>query len=579
MFVLPGSIREGDPDVRRKAMLAVTHALALAAFTLAMAVAQLIGGQHEAALASFVTAAAMASGPVAMRLTGSLRICTHLLLFTGLVSITAMVMLTGGGGSPALFWLAVLPVLAIVLGGVATGRFWLLAALATLWVFSLLTWWGIKLPMTLEAYTSTSLEVILISQVGLICYLCAVALALESSREHTFDELRGANRELSGARHIAEEASHTKTLFLATMSHELRTPLTAILGYSELLTDEKTSEVQRERYLKTIRWSGEHLLGVITEILDLSEVETEHVSLDKAPCVLSQLIGETVDLLRMRAEEKGLRLEVTLDHDVPVRIWTDPTRFRQVLINLVHNAIKFTANGEVRIRASIDDTEEHGSVLCIAVADTGPGMNAEQAENIFVPFSRGQATGEGAGLGLTIARRLAELLGGSLGVESAPGEGTTLRWMLEVEARQLPHLFARAGQPAPPRFIGRVLLAEDNEPSRLLISHHLERLGLEVDAVEDGLYAWERARESTHLYDAVVLDIQMPRMDGCELARRLRDAGFKGPILALTAGATVGERERCLAAGCSDFATKPIGRERLLYYLHAHLPTPDSNLA
>jgi signal transduction histidine kinase/CheY-like chemotaxis protein len=576
MIFLPESIREGDPELRRKAMLAVSHALALAAFALVMAVAQLIGGQPQAALASIATAAAMAAGPTVMRLSGSLHACAQILLLSGLLSITAMVTFTGGEGSPALFWLAGLPILAVALGGLASGLFWLMVSLATLSAFSLLSGYGLELPITVEAYSS--LPVILVSQFGLIWYLGVVALALESSRERTFGELRGANRELSGARHLAEEASHAKTLFLATMSHELRTPLTAILGFSELLTDEDTSEIQRERYVKTIRRSGEHLLGVITEILDLSQVETERVSLNKAPCVLSDLIGDTIDLLRTRAEEKGLRLEVAFDDDVPARVWTDQIRFRQVLINLVHNAIKFTSRGAVRVHASVDRDEADLARLCIAVADSGDGMTAQQAENVFLPFSRGLAAGEGAGLGLTIARRLAELLGGNLEVESAPGEGTTLRWTLGLEAGQLLPVFPSPMPSVQSALCGRVLLAEDNEPSRLLIAHHLERLGLVVDAVEDGLCAWERARGTGHLYDAVIMDIQMPRMDGCELAKRLRAAGFQGPILALTAGATVGERERCLAAGFSGFATKPIDRARLHDYLRDHLATNEAGI-
>ena len=415
------------------------------------------------------------------------------------------------------------------------------------------------------------------------------ALGLKRSEARTAEALRDSvaqladrNRELDHLRVRAEEAAEMKSSFLANMSHEIRTPLTAMLGYLDLLDenlddDRSPQRGLRQGHLRMIRGAGEHLLAVINDILDLSKIEAGRMTIESMPTDVAHLLVECDTILQSRAREKGLALAFELESAIPRAIVSDPTRVRQVLLNLVGNAVKFTERGGVRVLC-----RRAGDVIEIDIVDTGPGMNREQAARLFQPFMQADASVTrrhgGTGLGLSICRRLGDLLGG--GVEllrTEPGVGTTFR--LSLPAREVPGAgcVASLGEVAaadatamagPPVILaGRILLAEDGKDNQRLIAHHLRKAGAEVAIAENGLEALKLLADAAaegRPFDLLVTDVQMPEMDGCALARAVRGRAPRFPIIALTAHAMAEDRQRCEAAGCNDYATKPIDRRRLL---------------
>ncbi len=406
----------------------------------------------------------------------------------------------------------------------------------------------------------------------------------------------------------AEMASYAKSEFLANMSHEIRTPLTAILGYTDLLQDEidgallgnqpetgdGTSPAERTAEtatkgaaaIDTIRRAGDHLLTVINDILDLSKIEAGRMHVELAETELGVVLLEVDRLMRSRASDKHVTLETRLLTPVPDRILTDPTRLRQILMNVVGNAAKFTEVGSIEVTAAVHEAagSGKGQWLRIAVTDTGPGMTAEQAKLLFRPFTQADQSVTrrhgGTGLGLSICRRLAELMGGSVQLASStPGEGTC--FVVELPLRAAPDateitqlapydvlpVSRRAGSTSRHTLHGHILLAEDGPDNQRLISHHLTRAGARVTIAENGRIAYDLLRASLAAdspFDLVVSDMQMPEMDGYTMARTVRAAGLTVPIVALTAHAMAEDRAKCLAAGCDDYISKPIDRDRLL---------------
>jgi signal transduction histidine kinase len=404
-------------------------------------------------------------------------------------------------------------------------------------------------------------------------------------------ELERARAEADDARRRAEAAARVKSEFLANMSHELRTPMTAILGFADVLESGGAGEAERRDYLRTIRRSGEHLLALINDVLDFSKIEAGCMAVESIDVSPLQVVGDALAMLRERAESKGLMLRTGCDGPVPVTVRSDPTRLRQILINLVGNAIKFTDSGsvDVRIRMATPPDAER-PLMEFAVRDTGIGLAPEAIDRLFRPFTQADGTTTrrygGTGLGLAISRRLAELLGGSIRVESEPGKGSVFTVVVATGSLEgvslvsgLDALAARAKNRrcASARLAGRILLAEDGPDNQRLIAFHLRHAGAEVDIVGDGRAAVDhvlRAAKGRQGYDLVVLDMQMPEMDGYQAASVLRARGWRGPIVALTANTDGGERERCLAAGCDAFASKPLDREALLATCAAHLRPP-----
>jgi len=389
---------------------------------------------------------------------------------------------------------------------------------------------------------------------------------------------------LEAAKHEAEQASLAKSQFLATMSHEIRTPMTAILGYADLLMDELQHQPQARAWLSIIRRNGNHLLGIINDILDLSKIEAGRMTVEQINCSPAHVLADVASLMRARAEEKKLSFELEFDGPIPESIKSDPTRLRQILLNLIANAVKFTQQGGVVIRAAMLPALESSTPrMQFSVVDTGMGLTADQQTKLFEPFM--QADGShtrrfgGTGLGLAISQKLATLLGGEIVLQSTPGKGSTFTLRVEcgdmtgVSMIDRPHeavtelreLTTR--NHALPRLSGRILLADDGSDNRQMISLMLSKAGAEVTTACDGQAAVNQAMHawtSGSPFDLILMDMQMPEKDGYTATSELRHAGYHGPIVALTANAMVGDREQCLRAGCDEYATKPIDRYKLL---------------
>ncbi|GEN28382.1 hypothetical protein HVA01_20280 [Halovibrio variabilis] len=408
---------------------------------------------------------------------------------------------------------------------------------------------------------------------------------------HDITASKALEQEQLHARMAAEDASQAKSEFLANMSHEIRTPLTAVLGFADLLMDGQLGESDRLNYIQAVRRNGEHLLALINDVLDISKIQANKMHVEQLTCSLHQLVHETASIMQVRALEKGLRFEVEYETPIPVHIRSDAMRVRQVLLNLLSNAIKFTRQGRVKLTARCVDPGTEASRVELAVSDTGIGLSEEDISNLFQPFHQASpsTTREygGTGLGLAICRSLAEALGGEIRASSTAGEGSTFTFVLYHSIDENTEMVAEHGlasgelqmeTPAaamPAQMLaGRILLAEDGHDNQLLISTILQKHGLEVDIAENGQIAVDegmKALENGKPYDLILMDMQMPKLDGYGATARLRSKGYSGPIVALTAHAMSGERERCIKAGCDDYLTKPIARAVLLAAVALHL--------
>ena len=401
------------------------------------------------------------------------------------------------------------------------------------------------------------------------------------------NEKERAEREL---RREAERANQAKTNFLANVSHEIRTPMTAILGYTELLKDPRVAPGERADYIETIRRNGDHLLAIINDILDISKIEADALRLDTQDVVVPEIVRDVVRLLHVRAVAQGITLSYGVEGDAAhLAVRSDPVRIRQVLMNLVGNAVKFTTEGSVLVTVSAVRKGGRAEVR-VAVKDTGCGISQADMANLFQPFSQSDTSFTrrhgGAGLGLAISRRLATMLGGRIEVASEPGRGSTFTFAFEADLAAIPAAPERAvvmGLPGVPTagpgaLSGlRVLLVEDSIDSQRILSALLALAGAEVAVVGDGMAAL-RALDEGAPPDLVIMDIQMPGMDGIEATRLIRERGFRGKILALTAAALKGERDRAAKAGCDGFLVKPISRQDLIDMCRPALP-PRSGAA
>ncbi len=387
--------------------------------------------------------------------------------------------------------------------------------------------------------------------------------------------------ELDAERARAEGANRAKSAFVANMTHELRTPLTAILGYSEMLQRDRDLDAEASQWIGTVRRSGEHLLTLINDVLDYSKVEAGKMRVEVMECDPAALFEDVRLLMAERANSKGITLSVGWEHPPPATVRTDPTRFRQILINLIGNAIKFTPSGTVRVVGDVRAGGNTGHRLEASVSDTGIGMTPDQLARLFKPFTQADASMSrrfgGTGLGLSISRELASLLGGELVVESRIGEGSTFSVVVDAgpirdatapSHRTAPRddavASASAGtDPAARRLDGvSVLLVEDSPDNQRLARHHLTKAGARVVVAENGEAAL-RCSESES-FDVILMDMQMPVMDGYEATKRMRRGGIKAPILALTANAGTADSNQGLAAGCDDFVPKPFTRDVLI---------------
>jgi signal transduction histidine kinase len=386
--------------------------------------------------------------------------------------------------------------------------------------------------------------------------------------------------EVETLRDAAEAANRAKSRFLANMSHEIRTPLGAVLGFADLLRSQVDSPADRESCITAIERNGRHLLKLIDDILDLSKIEAERVEAERVAFSTAELLDDIRAVHSPAAREKSLELEIAATGVLPARIVSDPVRLKQILNNLVGNALKFTARGRISVTVSLEERTGEPPLLKFEIADTGRGLSELEIMRLFQPFMQADSSTTrkygGTGLGLVISKQLAGILGGDLILqESQPGAGTVFVVTIDpgpIEPRDLVaagelvvrRAGARVAATDDARALGglSILIADDAPDKRRLIGRILTNAGAAVEAVEDGVQAIERA--SAKSFDVVLMDIQMPNKDGYEATKALRCLGYTKPIVALTAHAMKEELERCLRAGCDRHLSKPVSKQDLI---------------
>jgi signal transduction histidine kinase/ActR/RegA family two-component response regulator len=415
----------------------------------------------------------------------------------------------------------------------------------------------------------------------------------QRNMEYLEEEVAKRSADLREALGQAKLASESKSEFLANMSHELRTPLTAILGYADLMLDPAQLPAERQECIQTIHRNGRHLLSIINDILDLSKIEAGKMTAEIIDCSPVEIVRDIAAMMRVRAVEKNIAFNCEFPGPIPAAIRSDPTRIRQVLINLVGNAIKFTHHGAVSVITRLEKpVSPKGPRLCFEVADSGIGMTEEQQERLFQPFSQADNSTTrkygGTGLGLVICRRLVEMLGGEVRCESQRDRGSRFIVTLDVGSLENVELLdgSKIDGPetvephVPPKvdrsLRGRILVAEDGPDNQRLIRVLLTKAGAEVQVAENGRIAVDKALagcagKRDQPFDLILMDMQMPELDGYGATAELRRRGYTGPIIALTAHAMESDRDRCIAAGCDDYATKPIDRAKLIALLSKYL--------
>ncbi|WP_347357779.1 ATP-binding protein [Bdellovibrio sp.] len=419
-----------------------------------------------------------------------------------------------------------------------------------------------------------------------LCFCSVITGSAVTTLTGKIHELSETEGQLKAAKEQAEEASRAKSEFLARMSHEIRTPLNSVLGMLELLRETQLSKDQ-ERYLTLFSHAGENLKALINDLLDFSKIEAKALTVEDVSYNVHSTVRNVFEILQIKAEEKGLHFELFLSKEVPPLQWGDPTRLRQVLFNLIGNALKFTNEGSVTVK--VDLTKDSTEKLLIEVQDTGIGIPRDKQSKLFSPFFQGDPTITrkygGTGLGLVISKNLVEIMGGSMEMKSLAGRGTTFRITLphrpdfssNIEKQNKPSQVwtqTKTGQ----RF--RILLVDDSEDNRVLMIHYLKSLPFDCDEAVNGQEAVDKFKEKK--YDLVFMDMQMPIMTGYKATEMIRhyEAEKKlphTPIIALTATAVVEDLQRALTSGCDSYAVKPVKKAEILDILAHNLTTKSPN--
>ena len=404
------------------------------------------------------------------------------------------------------------------------------------------------------------------------------ALSLMGERDRAEAQLRTANSELTLALATAKESADVKSRFLAAVSHEIRTPLTGILGMNELLLCTSLNQEQRQ-FADSVKESTEALLRIVNDILDFSRIEAGKLQIETAPFDLMTMLRAVNTMMMPQVYFKGLELRCEVAPGVSDWIVGDALRVRQVLVNLLGNAVKFTERGSIEVSVEVVEQDESGDVLQFSVSDTGIGITADQIEYIFHEFSQADSSTArrygGTGLGLSISKHLVEIMGGQIGCLSETGVGSTFWFTLPYTMAPVKQQAALAASTSETleKFRRRVLVVEDNAVNRMVAVRLLAREGCEVDAVEGGRLAVEAC--TANEYDVIFMDVNMPEMDGFETAREIRRLeNRRVPIIAMTARTMKDDRELCLEAGMDDYLPKPISSEHLRQVLETWAPAP-----
>ncbi len=506
-----------------------------------------------------VTAALLIGLMVAFRRGLPLGVAAHVLSAVAIAGFVTAITVTGGLDSPLAPWISAMPLGVLVTQNhrAAWSAFAVIVVAMAAWIAAMEQ--DVYGPMSEDA-RSRALGIALQSTLAVL-----TLLVVSTARRQSRAELAQQRAAEAHARTIAEAESRAKTHLMASVSHEVRTPMTGILGLADLLS-ETPLDARQTAWVRTIRGTGEALLTVVDDLLDATRLDAGAMPLCDIPFYPAKLLEQVAALFAPIAA-KSITVHATVHAEVPERMRGDPARLRQILVNLLGNAVKYTVRGEVSIRAWMDD-----GMLCIGVQDTGAGIPADRLPDVFKPFLQldpKRDGGHGAGLGLSIVRLLAERMGGRVTVESHVGVGTTFVVALPLVEATLDDPTDTEVTLSPPRVRLKVLVADDNLLNQMVVRTMLESIGHSVVVVGNGQDALDRLR--TFDADLVLMDVQMPGLGGLEATRRLRrDPRFKRlPVLALTAGSVPGEHEQCMHAGMNGMVSKPVTRDSLQRSLDA----------